>query len=52
MDNSENKKIYKTLLCQRLAYYNYAKKNRDKVNTRFNNYYNTNENYRLYKIEQ
>ena len=51
MDKSENK-VYKTQLCQILVSYNYTKKSCDKVNAHFNNNYNTNENFRVYKLEQ
>ena len=52
MDNTNSERIYKTTLSQREAYYRYAFFNREKVNERFNKYYNSNENYRKNKIDK
>ena len=52
MENLQNEKNYKTSEAQRNAFKKYCEKNREKLNTRHNNYFHTNEQYRLYKIEK
>ena len=51
MDNTNSERIYKTTRSQREAYYRCAFFNREKVNERFNNFYNSNENCRKHKID-
>ena len=47
-----HEKNYKISETQRNAFKRYCDKNRDKLNTNHNNYYHTNLQYRVLKIEQ